>query len=74
MPWLLVAALLSVLRFFVPTQAHSWPMVYVAVSHMFVGALLVLLWQKRGRWPLGWLCLGVPTLIETVLFCTGGHL
>lgn len=55
-------------RLFVPTVGHSWPMVFIAVSHIFVGVLLTLLWQKRGRWPLGWVCLSVPTILEAVMF------
>ena len=35
-------------------------MVFIVIAHIFVGVMLTLLWQRRGRWALGWLCLGVP--------------
>ncbi len=63
-----VAALLSVLRLFVPTVGHSWPMVFTAAAHIFVGVMLTLLWQRRGRWLVGWVCLGIPTALEALLF------
>ena len=65
---ILVAATLTVERLFIPTVGHSWPMVFIAISHIFVGVMLTLLWQKRGKWPLGWACLGVPTVLEAVMF------
>ena len=65
---ILATAVLTVARLFVPTVGHSWPMVYIAAAHIFVGVLLTLLWQRRGRWPLGWVCLGAPTVLETVMF------
>ncbi len=66
---LIAAAIaLTVTRLFVPTLGHSWPIVFIVVSHVFVGVMLTLLWQKRGRWPLGWVCLGVPTILEAVMF------
>jgi hypothetical protein len=69
---LLIAATIAVTigRLFFPTTGHSWAMVYIVVAHIFVGILLTLLWLKRGRWLLGWVCLGVPTVLETVMFFT----
>jgi hypothetical protein len=33
---------------------------------------ITLLWQHRGRWPLGWVCLAVPTLVEAAMFAMRG--
>jgi|GEM_PF-6417752 len=66
-----IAAALTVGRLFVPTVGHSWSMVFIAVAHFFVGAMAVLIWQSRGRWVLGWLCLLVPTALEAVMFLRG---
>lgn len=63
-----LALAFSITRLFVPTVGHSWPMVFTAAAHGFVGVLLCLLWQRRGRWPLGWACLLVPSLLELGLF------
>jgi hypothetical protein len=70
MNWLLalVAVGLAVTRLYVPTVGHSWPMVFIAAAHMFVGVMIALLWQRRGRWPLGWVCLGIPTALEAAMF------
>lgn len=65
---IVVTAALTILRLFVPTVGHSWPMVYIVVAHVFVGVLVTLLWQARGRWPLGWWCLGIPTALEAAMF------
>lgn len=70
---ILVSAALTAIRLAVPTVGHSWPMVFTAAAHVFVGVMLTLLWQRRGRWWLGWLCLGVPTLLEAVLFALAPH-
>jgi len=51
-----------------PTVPHSWFMVFVALSHIFVGMMVLRLVQLRGRWPLGWLCLAGPTLLELGMF------
>jgi len=67
-----LAAALTAGRFYVPTVGHSWPMVFIAAAHIYVGVLLVLLWQRRGRWPLGWACLLVPSLTEASLFFAAG--
>jgi hypothetical protein len=66
------AAMLSVLRFLVPTVGHSWAMVFIAAAHIYVGVMLTVLVQRRGRWVLGWACLAVPTAIETALFFVRG--
>jgi hypothetical protein len=63
-----LALALSIVRLFVPTVGHSWPMVFTAAAHVFVGVMLCLLWQYRGRWPLGWACLLIPSLLELTLF------
>lgn len=65
---LALATALTVIRLLVPTVGHSWPMVFIAISHMFVGMMLTLLWQRRGRWPFGWSCLLVPSLLEAAMF------
>lgn len=64
----LVAAALTIARLYVPTVGHSWPMVFIAAAHVFVGVMLAMLWERRGRWPLGWACLLVPTTLEAVMF------
>jgi hypothetical protein len=63
-----LAAALTVGRLFIPTAGHSAPMIFIVVAHVFVGVMLTLLWQKRGRWALGWICLGVPTILEVAMF------
>ena len=65
---ILVAAALTGTRLFIPTIGHSWPMVFIVAAHVFVGVMLTLLWQRRGRWLLGWLCLGLPTILEAAMF------
>jgi hypothetical protein len=72
MPGLYLIALslaLSVLRLFVPTDpALSWDESFKAAAHIFVGMMVLRLVQRHGRWPLGWACLMVPSLLELVLF------
>jgi membrane protein implicated in regulation of membrane protease activity len=68
LPLLLIAAALTVARFIVPTVGHSWPMVFIAMAHIFVGVMLTLLWQRGWRWPFGWTCLLVPSLLEAAMF------
>jgi hypothetical protein len=63
-----LSAALTAVRLYMPTVGHSWPMVFIAAAHIFVGMVLTLLWQRRGRWPLGWACLLVPTLLEAAMF------
>jgi hypothetical protein len=65
---ILATAAVTAGRFFIPTVGHSWPMVLIAFSHIFVGVMLTLLWLKRGNWPAGWWCLGIPTLLEALMF------
>jgi hypothetical protein len=65
---LLIAAALTIVRLYVPTVGHPWPMVFIVVPHIFVGVMLTLLWQRRGRWPFGWACLLVPSLLEAAMF------
>ena len=75
---ILAATALTVIRLFIPTVGHSWPMVFIAFAHFFVGAMAVLLWQSRGHWLwgwmtrgcwlLGWVCLLVPTILEAYMF------
>jgi hypothetical protein len=65
---LLISAALTVARLFVPTVGHSWPMVFIAAAHIFVGVMVTLLWQRGGRWQLGWACLLVPSLLEAAMF------
>lgn len=62
------ALALIFLRPFVPTVGHSWPMVYIAFSHIFVGIMLTLLWLRQGRWWFGWLLLLAPTALEAFMF------
>jgi hypothetical protein len=64
----LVAAALTAIRLYVPTVGHSWPMVFIAPAHIFVGVMLTLLWQRGGRWLLGWACLLAPSLLEAAMF------
>jgi len=64
----LIAVGLTVTRLYVPTVGHSWPMVFTAAAHIFVGVMVTLLWQRRGRWLLGWACLLVPTALEAAMF------
>lgn len=64
---ILAAVSLTVVRWFIPTVGHTWPMVFITW-----GVMLTLLWQRRGRWLLGWVCLGVPTVLEAVMFFTAG--
>jgi hypothetical protein len=81
--FLLIALALgiSALRFAVRTVGHSWPMVFIALAHVYVGMLLLALYQEhRWRWltsmgglvslldDLRFWCLFVPTAIETALF------
>jgi len=72
MPGLCLIALslaFSVLRLFVPTDpVLSWDESFKAAVHIFVGMMVLRLMQHRGRWPLGWACLMVPSLIELALF------
>jgi hypothetical protein len=72
MPGLILIALslaLSVLRLFVPTDpVLSWDESFKAAAHIFVGMMILRLVQRRARWPLGWVCLSVPTLLELGLF------
>ena len=68
LPTIGAAVALSTLRLGMPTVPHSWFMVFVAAAHIYVGVMLCLLWQRRGRWPLGWVCLLVPSLIELAIF------
>ncbi len=72
MPGLVLIALslaLAGLRFFVPTDpALSWDESFKAAAHIFVGMMVLRLVQRRGRWPLGWVCLMVPSLLELGLF------
>jgi hypothetical protein len=72
MPGLCLIALslaFSVLRLFVPTDpALSWDESFKAAAHIFVGMMVLRLMQRRGRWPLGWACLMVPSLLELALF------
>jgi len=63
-----IAAALTAGRLFIPTVGHSWPMVFIAAAHIYVGVLLTLLWQRRGRWAVGWAGLLVPSLTEAYLF------
>jgi len=65
---LLIAAAFTVVRLYVPTVGHSWPMVFIAAAHIYVGVMLALLWQRRGRWLFGWICLLVPSLLEAAMF------
>lgn len=65
---LLISYAFTMVRLFIPTVGHSWPMVFIAAAHIFVGVMLTLLWQRRGRWALGWVCLLVPTLLEAAMF------
>ena len=65
---ILIAATLTAVRLFIPTVGHSWPMVFITAAHVFVGVMLTLLWQRRGKWPLGWICLGMPTALEATMF------
>jgi hypothetical protein len=65
---ILVASVLTIVRLFVPTVGHSWSMVFITAAHIFVGVMATLLWQKRGKWLLGWLCLLVPSLLELAMF------
>lgn len=62
------AVFLTVVRLLIPTVGHSWTMVFITGAHIFVGVMLTLLWQKQGKWPLGWICLGVPTAVEAAMF------
>ena len=59
---------LSIIRLLMPTVPHSWFMVFVALAHIFVGMMVLRLVQLRGRWPLGWICLAGPTLLELGMF------
>jgi hypothetical protein len=72
MPGLILIAVslaLSVLRLAVPTDpVLSWEESFKAVAHIFVGMMILRLVQRRGRWPLGWACLLVPSLLELALF------
>ena len=52
----LIAVTLIVLRLFVTTVGHSWPMVFIVVSHVFVGVMLL------------WSCLLMPSLLEAAMF------
>jgi hypothetical protein len=63
-----VAIALTVIRLHFPTVGHSWSMVFITAAHIFVGVMLTLLWQRRGRWLLGWICLMVPSLLELAMF------
>ncbi len=67
---ILIAATLalSCIRLFMPTVPHSWFMVFVALAHIFVGMMVLRLVQLRGRWPLGWICLAMPTVLELGIF------
>lgn len=72
MPVILLICLslaLCLLRFLVPTDPMlTWDEAFKAAAHIFVGMMLCLLIQKRGRWLLGWICLAVPTWLELLLF------
>lgn len=37
-------------------------------GHHFVGMVLCLIALRNWRWPLGWICLSPPTLLELYLF------
>jgi len=63
-----IAVALTAIRLFVPTAPHSWTMVFITAAHIYVGMMLTLLWQRRGAWLLGWVCLLVPSLLELVMF------
>jgi len=67
---LLIATALTVARLYTPTVGHSWPMVFIATAHIFVGVILTLLWQRGGRWPFGWACLLAPSLLEVAMAFT----
>ena len=62
------AVALSALCLAMPTVPHSWFMVCVAAAHIFVGVIQCLLWQRRGRWSPGWICLAAPSLLELAIF------
>jgi len=74
MPALLLIAAslaLSIARLFIPTDpVLSWDEAFKAAAHIFVGMMFCLLIQRRGRWPLGWIILLVPSLLELFLFLT----
>ena len=63
---------LTVIRLFIPTVGHSWPMVFIVVAHTYLGVMATLLWQARGKWPLGWACLAMPTIVEAAMFAMRG--
>ena len=75
---IMLTVALTVTRLFVPTVGHSWPMVFIAFAHFYVGAMAVLLWQSRGNWLWGWMtrgcwglgqvCFWVPAILEGVMF------
>lgn len=43
---------------------HPWLM----VLHIFVGIMLVLLWERNWLWPFGWICLLMPSIVEAVIY------
>lgn len=76
--WLIVISVLVGLgRFLVPGHNLSWAGTYEDLAHIWVGILLILIWQ-RCRQSKGWqrptegwtsaICLATITLLEVVMF------
>lgn len=58
-------------RYTIPTVGLSWPVTFQALSHIWAGVLIALLWQARGKWITGWICLTIPTVLEASSFFLG---
>jgi hypothetical protein len=63
---LLVALLLAVGRFFIPTHGLNWPSAYEAAAHLFVGGLITGSIVSR-RWGYLWLAVAL-TVVELIAF------
>lgn len=66
--FLAFAGALAIIRLYLPTSGHSDVNVFMSIAHMFMGALIVLLFLRPKLWPLWTACIAVPSSVQAVLF------
>ena len=64
---IVLSILVALVRFTLPGHGLSWPGTYEAFAHIWVGVLIVAIFQRSTRWTAAF-CLAAITVLEIAMF------